>query len=198
MKILHLVSSPRGAASVSIQLGNAIVKKLQAAHPGSSVITRNLSQNPYPHLEDVHVQSFFTPAEKRSPELAEAIKNSDAAIAELKAVDVIVIGVPMYNFTIHSTLQAWINHIARANETFNYSGGTPEGLVKNKKVYLAIASGGIYSEGVMKAYDFTEPYLRTVLGFLGMTDITTYRAEGLKVPALQETALSKAVESIEV
>jgi FMN-dependent NADH-azoreductase len=198
MKILHLVSSPRGAASFSVQLGNAIVQKLQAANPNNTLTIHNLAQTPFPHLEDVHFQSFFTPAESRSPELVEAVKHSDAAIAELKEADVIVIGVPMYNFTIHSTLQAWINHIARANETFSYSGNGPEGLVKNKKVYLAIATGGVYSEGAMKAYDFTEPYLRTVLGFLGMTDVTTYRVEGLKVPTLQDNALNKAVESIAV
>lgn len=198
MKILHLISSPRGAESISIKLGNAIVQKIQEANPGSTLITHNLAEHPFPHLEEVHLQSFFTPAESRSPELVEAVKHSDAAIAELMAADSIVIGVPMYNFTIHSTLQAWINHIARAGETFNYSGKSPEGLVKNKKVYLAISSGGVYSEGPMKSYDFTEPYLRTVLGFLGMTDMTAYRAEGLKMPNLQDTALDKAIESIAI
>lgn len=196
MKILHLISSPRGEASFSIKLGNAIVEKLQAANPGSSLVTHNLTDSPFPHLEEVHINSFFTPLENYTPELAEAVKHSDEAISELKDADAIVIGVPMYNFGIHSTLKAWLDHIARAGQTFSYSESGPEGLVKNKKVYLAISSGGVYSEGPMKAYDFTESYLRSVLGFLGMTDVSVFRAEGLSMPNLKDEALDKAVESI--
>ncbi|TBO41830.1 FMN-dependent NADH-azoreductase [Pedobacter kyonggii] len=196
MKILHLISSPRGEASFSIKLGKAIVEKLQAANPGSSLVTHNLTDSPFPHLEEVHINSFFTPLENYTPELAEAVKHSNEAITELKNADAIVIGVPMYNFGIHSTLKAWIDHIARAGQTFNYSENGPEGLVKNKKVYLAISSGGVYSEGPMKAYDFTESYLRSVLGFLGMVDVSVFRAEGLSMPNLKDEALGKAVESI--
>jgi len=196
MNILHLISSPRGAESFSIKLGNAVVEKLQQTHPNSVVNTKDLTLAPFPHLEEVHLQSFFTPAESRSPELIEAVKHSDLAIAELRAADAIVIGVPIYNFNIPSTLKAWIDHIARAHETFRYSENGPEGLVKNKKVYLAIASGGIYTEGPYKVYDFSEPYLRGVLGFMGMTDITTFRVEGVKVPGVMETALETAIENI--
>lgn len=110
----------------------------------------------------------------------------------------IVIGVPMYNFGIHSTLKAWIDHIARSGQTFRYTDKGPEGLIKNKKVYLAISSGGVYSEGPMKAFDFTESYLRTTLGFLGMTNIASFRVEGLAMPDLKETALDKALQNIEV
>ncbi|TWR31049.1 FMN-dependent NADH-azoreductase [Mucilaginibacter pallidiroseus] len=198
MKILHLISSPRGEASVSIKLGNAIVDKLAAANPGSDVVVRNLVDQPFPHLEEAHINSFFTPAENYTPELAEAVKHSDQAIAQIMDADVIVIGAPMYNFAIHSSLKAWIDHIARAQKTFTYTENGPQGLVKGKKVYVAISSGGIYSEGDYKPYDFTEPYLRAVLGFLGMTDITVYRAEGLKVAGVGETALEKAIESIAV
>jgi FMN-dependent NADH-azoreductase len=146
----------------------------------------------------VHLNSFFTPAEKHSPELAEAVKHSDEAIAELLDADVIVIGMPMFNFSIPSSLKAWIDHIARAGKTFRYSESGPEGLVTNKKIYLAISSGAVYSEGYMKQFDFTEPYLRSVLGFLGMTDVTAIRVEGVSIPGIKETALDKAVESIEV
>ena len=196
MKILHLISSPRGGASFSIKLGNAIVEKLQAANPDSTLTTHNLVESPFPHLEEVHINSFFTPQESHTPKFAEAIKHSNEAIAQLKDADAIVIGAPMYNFGIHSSLKAWIDHIARAGQTFSYSEKGPEGLVKNKKVYLAISSGGVYSEGPMKPYDFTESYLRSVLRFLGMTDITVYRAEGLNMPDLKEVALDKAIESI--
>jgi FMN-dependent NADH-azoreductase len=196
MKILHLISSPRGEASFSTKLGNAIVEKLQAANPDSTLTTHNLTDTPFPHLEEVHINSFFTPQENHTPELAEAVKRSNKAIAELKEADAVVIGVPMYNFSIHSSLKVWIDHIARAGQTFSYSESGVEGLVKNKKVYLAISSGGVYSEGPMKPYDFTESYLRSVLGFLGMTDVTVYRAEGLNMPDLKDVALDKAIESI--
>ncbi|WP_184549012.1 FMN-dependent NADH-azoreductase [Mucilaginibacter sp. FT3.2] len=198
MKILHLISSPRGGASFSVKLGNAIVDKLEAANPGSTVVVHDLTKTPFPHLEEVHINSFFTPIENHSPELTEAVKHSDAAIAQLKDADVIVIGAPMYNFSIHSTLKVWIDHIARVGQTFNYSEKGPEGLVKNKKVYLAISSGGVYSEGFMKAYDFTEQYLRALLGFLGMTDLKAIRVEGVNVPNLKDTALEKAVAGIEL
>jgi len=198
MKILHLISSPRGEASFSIKLGNALVEKLQTANPESTVKVHNLVKHPFPHLEEVHLNSFFTPVESRTPELLEAVKHSDDAIAEIMDANTIIIGVPMYNFSIHSTLKAWIDHIARAGVTFRYTESGPEGLVKNKKVYLAIATGGVYSEGAMKAYDFTEPYLRSVLGFLGMTDITAYRVEGVNMPQFKDNALDKALSSIEI
>lgn len=198
MKILHLISSPRGSASMSLQLGNAIVEKLQATNPGSEVNARDLTSTPFPHLEEVHLQSFFTPAEDRSPELIEAVKNSDDAIAELKGSDVIVIDTPMYNFGITSTLKTWIDHIARAGQTFRYDENGAEGLVKDKKVYVSISSGGIYSSGPMKAYDFTESYLRSVLGFMGMVDLKVFRVEGISYPHLKDTALQTAIDNIEL
>jgi FMN-dependent NADH-azoreductase len=104
----------------------------------------------------------------------------------------------VYNFSIPSVLKAWFDHLARAGKTFKYTANGPEGLVKGKKIYLAIASGAIFSEGEMKSYDFVEPYLRVVLGFLGMTDVTTIRVEGVAIPGLKETALERAVASIAI
>jgi len=197
MKILHIISSPRGEASFSIKLGNAIVEKLQAKYPDSTLKEHDLTSTPFPHLEEVHLNAFYTPAEAHTPELTEAIKHSDAAIAEIKDADVIVIGVPFYNFSIHSTLKAWIDHISRAGVTFAYTENGPQGLIKDKKVYLALASGGVYSEGPYAPYDFATPYLKAFLGFIGMTDLTTYRVEGISVPELKDTALEKAIASIE-
>lgn len=198
MKILHLISSPRNEASVSIQLGNAIVAQLQSKYADSTVVTRNLVTTRFPHLEEAHLTSFFTPPESRSAELVEAVRHSDEAIAELMEADTIVIGVPMYNFSIHSALKAWIDHIMRAGITFQYSAEGVEGLVKDKKVYLAIATGGVYSEGPMKAADFTEPYLRSILNFIGITDIVAYRAEGLAVPELKDHALEQTIAGVAV
>lgn len=196
MKILHLISSPRGDASFSTKLGDAIIQKLKSANPGASVKMHNLTNTPFPHLEEVHLHSFFTPVEQRTPAQISAIKHSDDAIAEINDADILVISVPMYNFGIHSTLKAWIDHIARAGVTFAYTENGPVGLIKNKRAYLAIATGGIYSEGAYKSYDFTEPYLRTVLGFIGISDVMTFRVEGLNIPEVKETAMDKAVGAL--
>ncbi|MGI4832445.1 MAG: FMN-dependent NADH-azoreductase [Janthinobacterium lividum] len=196
MQILEILSSPRGAASYSNQLANGLVEKLVAANPGSTVKLHDLTNKPFPHLEEAHLQSFFTPAEGRSPEQQAAVRHSDEAIAELMAADTIVIGAPLYNFGIASTLKAWIDHIARAGITFQYTAAGPEGLVKGKKVYIALSSGGVYSEGPMTSYDFVAPYLKTFLGFIGMTDVTVVRVEGTGVPELQPTALQKALDSV--
>jgi FMN-dependent NADH-azoreductase len=195
-KILHIISSPRGEASLSIKLGNAIIEKIQAAYPGSTVTENNLVNKQFPHLEEAHLTSFYTPAENRTPENLVAIKHSDESIQEILDADIIVIGAPLYNFSIHSTLKAWIDHIVRAGVTFKYDVNGREGLIKGKKVYIAISSGGIYSDGPMKPFDFAEPYLKHMLSFIGMSDITVVRVEGASIPGIQDTALEKGISSI--
>lgn len=198
MKILHLISSARGNASFSKKLGDAIVEKLQLVNDGNTLVnTRDLTATPFPHLEGMLINSFFTPEESRPPEMIEALRHSDHAIAELMESDVIVIDVPMHNFSIPSTLKTWIDHVSRNGKTFRYTETGAKGLVTDKKVYLAIASGGVYSEGPMKSYDFTETYLRTVLGFMGMTNVTTIRVEGIAITQVREKALAKAIQSIQ-
>lgn len=196
--ILKVTSSARGAYSNSNQLVNEIVAKLQQNNPGANVIERNLVSQKYPHLEESHVAGFFAPAEDHTPETKAAVSHSDEAIAELEKADSIVIGVPLYNFNIPSALKAWIDHIVRARKTFSYDGGTPEGLLKGKKVYLAMASGGIYSDGPMKSFDFAEPYLKAILSWIGLADITVFRIEGVNVPGVKETALEKGLASVAV
>jgi len=197
-KILHVISSPRGAASFSIQLGNAIIEKLQATWPGSTVKEYNLVNKHFPHLEEAHITSFFTPPEARTAENIEALQHSDEAIRELFEADIIVIGAPMYNFGIHSSLKAWLDHIGRAGVTFAYGENGPKGLVTGKKVYIATSSGGVYSEGPMQGWDFVVPHLKAFLGFLGMTDVTVVRAEGTSIAGIKETAMEKAKNSITV
>lgn len=196
-KILNIISSPRGEASVSIKLGNAIVDKLREKDPASTVVVKDLTNSPFPHLEEAHLNAFFTPVEAHTDANKEAISHSNKAIQELMDADVIVIGAPMYNFTLSSTLKAWFDHISRAGITFKYGANGPEGLVAGKKVYIALASGGVYS-GDAAGYDFLSPYVKHMLGFLGMTDVTIVRAEGLAVAGLQETALDKAIDSVTV
>jgi len=195
-RILHLISSPRGSESLSIKLADATISKIQERYPDSEVDTVDLIKTHVPHLDTAHLRSFYTPAEALTPEDQDAIRYSDHAISQLFAADIIVIGAPLYNFGIHSSLKAWIDHIARAGKTFSYSEKGPEGLVKNKKVYIAMSSGGVYSEGPYKANDFVSSYLTTVLGFLGMTDLTVFRVEGVNIPGLKEGALDRAIESI--
>lgn len=197
-QVLHIISSPRTESSVSKKLGNAVVEKIKARYPDIILKKRDLANPLFPHLEEKQINAFFTPAEHRTPEQLEFIKLSDTVIAELQEADFIVIETPLYNFSITSTLKSWLDHIARAGVTFRYDENGPEGLIKNKKVYLAFSSGGIYSEGEKQSYDFVVPYLKKTLGFMGMTDISVVRAEGLSVPVIQETALQKGIESIVV
>lgn len=197
-KILNITSSPRGAASSSIQLAGVVIDQLKAAHPDAVVETIDLVSLHWPHLEESHLSSFFTPAEKHSQQDKAAIRHSDDMIRAIQDADILVIGAPMYNFNIHSTLKAWIDHIVRSGHTFKVGEAGAEGLIKGKKVYLVISSGWVYSDGPMKSHDFIEPYLRFILGFIGLTDISVFRAEGLLAPGLKETAMEKAVAAVHV
>ncbi|HLS95949.1 MAG TPA: NAD(P)H-dependent oxidoreductase [Sphingobacterium sp.] len=196
MQILHVVTSINGNQSMSHKLGEAIVRRLQE-QAGADILVRNLADSPLPHLDGQLLSAFFTPADQRPAQMAETVKLSEEAVRELFQADSIVIDVPMYNFSIPSTLKAWIDHIARAGVTFRYTENGPEGLVKGKKIYLAISSGGVYSEGASQDLDFTERYLRSVLGFMGMTDITAFRVEGVSLPDLREVAWPKALQTVE-
>lgn len=194
--ILHLKSSIQGKDSYSIKLGNIIVEKVQEKYQGSTLNELNLVDIKIPHLSPEVLQTFFTPIDQMSAEQKESIRLSDGLVEQLLAADIIIIGAPLINFTIHSSLKAWIDHITRAGITFGYGENGPIGKVIGKKIYVAMSSGGVYSEGPGKANDFVAPYLKAFLGFLGMTDVTVFRAEGLKVPGVQEHAMQKAIDSI--
>ena len=176
-KVLHINSSVRNNGSLSRQLSGEFVAKL-AAH-GASVVERDLAQNPVPHLTEEVMGAFFTPADQRSAQAAAAVRLSDTLVDELLAADVLVLAAPMYNFSVPSTLKAWIDHVARAGRTFQYTATGPVGLATGKKAVIFTASGGVYSEGPGAAYDYLSTYLRAALGFLGITDIEFVRAQGL-------------------
>jgi len=196
--ILHLKSSIQGATSYSIKLGHAIVEEIQEKYPGSTVEELNLVDIEIPHLKPEVLRAFFIPSDELTKEEKESILLSDHLVKQLFAADIIVIGAPLINFTIHSALKAWIDHITRAGITFGYGENGPIGKVTGKKVYVAMSSGGVYSEGPGKANDFVAPYLKAFLGFLGMTDLTVFRAEGLKVPGIKDYALDRAIKSIKI
>ena len=196
-KILNIVTSLKGDASFSNKLSNAILEKLKAEYSEIQVQTLDLSRTPLPYVTELQVSAVYVPAELHTDEQKEALKYSDAAIKDLVEADIIVIGVPLYNFGIPAVLKGWIDQIARAGKTFNYDENGPKGLLTDKKVFLSIASGSIFSEGPFKSYDFSESYLRTVFSFLGITDVTTFRVEGTAIPAFAENALPKALASVE-
>jgi FMN-dependent NADH-azoreductase len=197
-RILHLISSLQGNTSYSTKLSNAIVGKVIEKYPGSTVETVDLVAADVPHLTPAVLQSMFTPGDQLTDVAKEALRYSDDAVKQLMAADIIVIGAPLYNYTIHTSLKAWIDHVTRAGITFGYGEHGPVGMVTGKKVYVAMSSGGIYSEGPGVQNDFVAPYLKAFLGFLGMTDLTVFRAEGLKVPGVKETAFEKGVASITI
>ncbi len=166
MNILQINSSLRGTQSESTRVANAIVAKVAAANPGATVTVRDLGANPHPVLDEAALGALFTPADQRTAEQAARVALDDALIAEAQAADVIVIGAPMYNFGMPIQLKAWFDAIARAGVTFRYTENGPEGLLKNKKVYVATARGGIYPLDA----DPQVPHIRMLLNFLGLTD----------------------------
>ena len=179
--VLYVTSSLFGTDSQSGRIAGEFLDAWRHAHSGVRIIERNLDPASTPHLSHESLVAASTPAEQRSLAQREAAAYADALIEEAEAADVIVIAAPMYNFTIPSTLKAWIDHIARAGRTFRYGPAGPEGMLRGKKVFVVTARGGIYSEGPGKAMDFQEPYLRSILGFIGLDDVTFIHVEGLKV-----------------
>ncbi|PSH70974.1 FMN-dependent NADH-azoreductase [Phyllobacterium brassicacearum] len=193
--ILLVTSSPRGAASHSTRVATELAQKLQAKTPGAKIVTRDLASNPLPHIDADYASGIYTPAESRSVQQQSVVGVSDAVVDELFAADAVVIATGMINFNISSTLKAWIDHIARAGRTFSYGADGPKGLVTDKKVYVVIASGGVYSDGPAAAFDHATPYLKTALGFLGMTDVEVVRIEGVAMgPEAEAKAISSALD----
>ncbi len=184
MKILQINSAARSEGANSSKLADAISSRLKVKHPEAVLEVRDLAANPHPVLDEAALGALFTPPDQRTPEQAARVALDDALIAQTQSADVIILGVPMYNFGVPVQLKTWIDAIARAGVTFRYTENGPEGLIKGKKVYLALARGGIYRD---TPNDSQVPYLKTVLGFLGMTDIECVYAEGLAMG--EETAL---------
>jgi FMN-dependent NADH-azoreductase len=197
-RLLFVTSSLFADASKSRLIGAEFVAAWRQAHPGTTVVERVLSADTIPHLTQAVFAAAVTPATDRSRDQQSAAALADALIEEMEAADVIVIAAPMYNFSIPSTLKAWLDHIVRAGRSFRYTANGPEGLLRDKKVFVITARGGAYSGGSpMAALDFQEPYLRTILGFIGMTDLTFVHVEGLaKGPDSAALGLAAAREKV--
>ena len=195
MKILQINSSQRPQASQSSRLAAQIVERLQAANPANELTVRDLGVAPHPALDEAAITAIFTPADQRTPEQQARVELDDAVIAELKAADVIVLGVPMYNFGVPAQLKHWIDAIARAGVTFRYTEKGPVGLVTGKKVYVALTRGGLYRN---TPADTQVPYLKAFLGFIGLTDVQFVYAEGMAMgPEAEQKALASAQSQID-
>jgi len=195
MNILQINSSARREGSHSTQLADRIVGKLQDADPEARLTVRDLGATPHPGLDEATLGALFTPASQRTDAQSARVALDDALIAEIAAADVVVLGVPMYNFGVPAPLKNWIDAIARVGVTFRYTESGPEGLLKGKKIYVALARGGKYRN---TPADTQVPYLSTVLAFLGMTDVHFVYAEGLSMGAdAEREALATAFAEIE-
>ena len=195
MKILQINSSARSEGSQSARLANTIVERLKAAQPDLELTVRDLASKPHPALDEAALGALFTPAEQRTDAQNARVALDDALIAEVQSADVLVLAVPMYNFGITTQLKNWIDAIARAKVTFQYTANGPEGLLKGKKVYIALTRGGVYRD---TQADSQVPYLKMVLGFLGLTDIEFVYAEGMAMgPEAEQQAIASALQQIE-
>lgn len=194
MNILQINSSARswtnGQGSQSTRLANELVEQLRAANPAATLTLRDLTANPHPALDESALGALFTPAEARSAEQHARVALDHALIDEVKAADVIVIGVPMVNFGITSQLKNWIDAIMKAGVTFKYGASGPVGLIEGKKAYAVLTRGGIYRD---QPHDTIVPYVRQALGFVGITDVEFIYAEGLAMgPDAEARALASA------
>jgi FMN-dependent NADH-azoreductase len=177
--LLHIDSSPLYGRSVSRELTGAFVAQWKSAHPDGTVIDRDLNSTSIPPINADWVSAVYTPEEARTPQQKELLSLSDSLLAELEQADEYVFGVPMHNFGVPSVLKLWIDQISRVGRAFSYANGTPKGLIVGKRATFIIATGGIYdAQTQMASFNFVEPYLRSVFGFLGVTDATFLTAGG--------------------
>jgi len=183
MNLLHIDSGILGDHSVSRRLTAAVADQIKAEQPGASVTYRDLVASPLPHLSGAHLMAANAKPEDVDAQIAAEVEVNKVVLEEFLAADTIVLGVPMYNFSLPSQLKAWIDRVAVAGKTFRYTAEGPEGLAKGKKVIIVSTRGGHYSAGPAALMDHQESYLKTVLGFFGITDIEIVRAEGLNLSA---------------
>ena len=193
--LLQLNTSIFSADGQSSRLADSFVAKWQAANPGTEVIVRDLARNPVPHLDAQRFGAFIAKPESRTPAQQAAVDYSDRLIGELKRADVIVLGLPMYNFGVPSTLKAYFDHVARAGATFRYTDKGPVGLLTGKKAYIFATRGGKYAG---TSLDFETGFVRQFLQFVGIDDVEFVYAEGLAVSeASRQAALTTAEGAIE-
>lgn len=198
MKILHVTAGLFGENSVSTQLSGKLVQRLKQDFSTAEITLRDVASTQVSHLDAEILMAASTAEADRSPRQQEELAMTEQLLDEVFAADILVIGAPMYNFTIPSQLKAWFDRIAQAGRTFRYTENGPEGLLTSKKAYIASARGGFYSEGEAAALDHQESYIKTMLGFVGITDVTIVRAEGVNISDSQrEESIQAASKNID-
>ncbi|WP_291684125.1 FMN-dependent NADH-azoreductase [Bradyrhizobium sp.] len=195
-QILMIEVSPRGKDSASRSVTDTLAARLTGLHPSAKLIRRDLASEDLPHLDDITLRAISTRDPAEAERLKKAARQSDRLTDELLESELLVIATPMWNFGIPSALKAWIDLIVRPGRTFRYSDGGVVGLAKDKKAVLVIASGGVFTEGPWLPWDFVEPYLRQILGFIGIVDVQTVRAEGMNLPLLAAEVVPKANKAV--
>lgn len=177
--LLEIDSSPLGGRSISRRLTLEFAQNWKQANPDGVLLSRDLNATPIPPIDAAWIGAAYTPEAQRTEEQRNLLSLSDSLIDELNEADEFVFGVPMHNFSVPSVLKLWIDQVVRANKTFSYATGTAQGLLQNKRAIVLISSGGKYDSGTeMASWNFVEPYLRTVLAFIGVTDVTFITAGG--------------------
>lgn len=196
-QILVIEVSPRGRDSASRAVTETLAARLLAQHPEAKLIRRDITADHVPHLDDITLRAISSKDAAEIERLKMAATLSDELTAELLASDLLVISTPMWNFGIPSALKAWIDLVVRPGRTFQYGEAGVDGLANGKSAILVLASGGVFSDGPWQPFDFVEPYLRHILGFIGIVDVQTVRAEGTNLAHLAPDVVPKANRAVE-
>lgn len=195
-KILFIKSSPRGSASVSSQLGEELVDQLRERYPDAELKVRNLALDPVPHISPEYVGGVFKPAAQRSEQEQQLVARGDELIEELEWADHVIVSSGMINFSIPSTLKAWLDHVVRVGRTVQYTADGPVGQLTDRQLYLVLASGGAYGPD-RQAWEFQLSYLRQIFSFIGLDEAQVFCAQGTLAPAeIAQQNIASARESI--
>ena len=193
-KLLVVETSPRGDHSVSRNMTRRFLADWRAAHPHGDVVGRDLMETNLPFVTAPWLQAYFTPTERHSPEMKEALRLSDELVGELLAADHLVIATPVYNYNVPAALKAWVDHIVRKGLTLGHDGG---GLLRDKRATLLIASGGVYTEGSpIRDRDIATQYLRLILGVIGITDVTFVAGGAAKMVDMGERTMPEFIATV--
>jgi len=195
-KILMIEVSPRGNDSASRAVADTLAARLTRLYPSAKLVRRDLVAEQLPHLDGITLRAISTKDPAEAESLKAATRQSDQLTDELLESDLLVMATPMWNFGIPSALKAWIDLVVRPGRTFRYSDGGVIGMAKDKKAILVVASGGVFTEGPWSPWDFVEPYLRQILGFIGIVDVQAVRVEGMNIPALAAAAVLIANQAV--
>jgi FMN-dependent NADH-azoreductase len=195
-QILIIEVSPRGTVSASRAVTEKLSTRLREEFPGAKFVYRDLAKDSIPHLDNNTLKAISSKIPEEVQANKESAHLSDQLTEELLKSDLLVIATPMWNFGIPSVLKAWLDLVVRPGKTFTYTETGVLGLAKDKKAIIVVASGGVFTEGSWKSWDFVEPYLRQILRFIGIENVQAVRAQGINIPLLAENAIPNAEQSI--